>query len=93
MHRLAATPLTPTEEMTLESLVRAPVHHRQPRRAQAVLAHSRGASLQELARHYAVRRDTVRAWLTGWQEGGVAALAEGRRAGRPPKLAPAAQKK
>jgi len=46
-----------------------------------------------LAAAYAADRDTVRAWLTRFEQGGAAALAEGPRSGRPRKLDPAAQKK
>ena len=66
---------------------------RQRRRAQALLGHHRGQSLTHLASRYAVRYATVHAWVTAWDQHGLAGLAEGRRAGRPPKRSPPAQKK
>ena len=58
-----------------------------------MLSHSRGLTLSQLAAAYAAGRDTVRAWLTRFEQGGVFALAEGQRAGRPRKIDPATQKK
>ena len=80
-------------EQALEQVAATGAHARERKRAQAVLSHSRGLRLGQLAVAYAVDRDTVRAWLTRFERGGVAALAEGARAGRPRKLGPAAQKK
>lgn len=68
-------------------------HSRERRRAQAVLSHHRGLTLNHLAAAYAVGRDTVRLWLTHFEQGGVAALAEGPRSGRPSKLDAQAKKK
>jgi transposase len=91
--KLAPIPLPAGAEQALEQVAATGAHARERKRAQAVLSHSRGLSLTHLAAAYAVDRDTVRAWLTRFERGGVAALAEGARAGRPRKLAPAAQKK
>jgi transposase len=93
MQRLAPTTLTPAHVQALEHSAAHAPHPRQRKRAQAVLSHHRGLSLQQLAAAYATRRDTVRAWLTRFETGGAAALAEGARAGRPPKLSADAQKK
>lgn len=87
------TPLTAPEVMTLEACGLHAPHPRQRRRAQAVLGHHRGQSLGQLATFYAVRYATVHAWLHAWCQHGLAGLAEGARAGRPPKLAEGAQKK
>ena len=92
MHRLPATELSPEQVQQLEHAAAHASQARQRKRAQAVLSHHRGLSLQPLAQAYATRRDTVRAWLTRFERGGVAGLAEGARAGRPPKVSPAAQK-
>ena len=62
------------------------------RRAQAVLGHHRGASIQDLATLFAVRDNTVSEWLRHWQKRGLAGLAEGERSGRPPKLPPPIKK-
>ena len=90
---LAPLPLTEEEVRTLEACsLRAP-HPRQRRRAQALLGHHRGQSLTQLATFYAVRYATVHAWVTAWDQHSLAGLAESRRAGRPPKRSPPAQKK
>lgn len=90
---LTALPLTEDEVQTLEACSLHAPHPRQRRRAQAVLGHHRGQSLGQLAAFYAVRYATVHAWVKAWRENGLAGLAEGKRAGRPPKLPMAAQKK
>ena len=91
--KLAPIVLTVAQVQQLERVAATGAHPRERKRAQAVLSHSRGLTLCQLAASYAADRDTVRAWLTRFEQGGVAALAEGQRAGRPPKLAPAAKKK
>ena len=91
--RLAPLLLSAAQVQQLEAVAATGAHPRERKRAQAVLSHSRGLSLNQLAAAYAVDRDTVRAWLTRFEQGGVAALAEGHRSGRPPKLVPAAKKK
>lgn len=90
---LAATPLTAVELAALEHHSHHARHHRERRRALAILGHHRGQSLPQLATLFAVRYATVHDWLTRWQTHGLAGLAEGIRAGRPPKLSTAAQKK
>jgi transposase len=42
---------------------------------------------------FGARRNAISRWLSRWQRFGLAGLAEGARAGRPPKLAEAAEKK
>lgn len=91
--KLAPMVLKTDQIQALEQAAATGKHPRERRRAQAVLSHSRGLTLQQLAAAYAVGRDTVRLWLTAFEQGGVAALAEGPRAGRPPKLDAAAKKK
>lgn len=91
--KLAPIPLTAPQIQQLERTAATGTHPRERRRAQAVLSHSRGLTLSQLATAYAVDRDTVREWLTRFEQGGVAALAEGHRAGRPPKLTAVAKKK
>ncbi len=90
---LPPTALTPPEIITLEACSLHGPHPRQRRRALAILGHHRGQSLPHLAALFAVRYATVHDWLGAWQQHGIAGLAEGRRAGRPPKLPKAAQKK
>lgn len=89
---LAATSLTTAESAALEQYSHHAGHHRE-RRALAILGHHRGQSLPQLAALFAVRYATVHDWLSRWQTPGLAGLAEGLRAGRPPKLDVAAQKK
>jgi transposase len=91
--KLAPIVLTGAEVQALEQVAATGAHARERKRAQAVLSHSRGLTLSQLAAAYAADRDTVRAWLTRFERGGVAALAEGARTSRPRKLTPAAQKK
>lgn len=91
--KLAPIVLTAAQVQQLADVAATGSHPRERRRAQAVLSHSRGLTLYQLAAAYAVDRDTVRAWLTRFEQGGVVALAEGARAGRPPKLGAAAKKK
>ena len=90
---LPPTPLTSTEVATLEACSLHGPHPRQRRRALAILGHHRGQTLPRLATLFAVRYGTVHDWLQAWQQRGLAGLAEGRRAGRPPKLAESAKKK
>lgn len=91
--KLASIVLESVQIQQLEHGAARGKHARERRRAQAVLSHSRGLTLNQLAAAYAVGRDTVRLWLTRFEQGGAAALAEGARSGRPPKLDAAAQKK
>ena len=88
-----ATPLTAADLTALEHHSHHAAHHRERRRALAILGHHRGQSLPQLAALFAVRYATVHDWLTRWQGKGLAGLAEGTRAGRPPKLDATAQKK
>ena len=91
--KLAPIYLIASEVKALERVDATGAHARERKRAQAVLSHSRGLTLSQLAAAYAADRDTVRAWLTRFAPGGVSALAEGQRAGRPRKIDPATQKK
>lgn len=93
MHPLPPIALDAAQVAALEHAAAHAPHARTRRRAQAVLSQHRGLSLQQLAAAYAVGRDTVREWLTRFEQGGVAGLAEGERSGRPPKLDAAAKKK
>lgn len=90
---LSAIALTSDEVTTLEACSLHARHPRQRRRAQALLGHHRGQSLNQLATFYAVRYATVHAWVKAWREDGLAGLAEGLRSGRPPKVQGEAKKK
>jgi len=91
--QLPATVLSADEVRSLEACYQHGPHPRMRRRALAILGHHRGQSLPQLAILFAVRYATVHAWLQAWQRHGLAGLAEGRRSGRPRKLAAAAEKK
>ena len=91
--RRPATELSSEEVTCLEACSQHGPHPRMRRRALAVLGHHRGQTLPQLAALFAVGYATVHGWVQAWHRAGLAGLAEGRRAGRPPKLAPAAQKK
>ena len=60
---LASLPLNEYEVKTLQACALYAKHPRQRRRAQAVLDHHRGQSLNALAAFYAVRYATAHAWL------------------------------
>ncbi len=89
---LASLPLTAPEITSLAAAAAQGPHPRMRRRAQAVLGHHRGATVHQLATLFAVGYNTASIWLRRWQDLGVAGLAEGQRAGRPPKLPPAVKK-
>ena len=84
--------LTPDEVITLDACSHHARQRRQRRRAQAVLGHHRGQTLNQLAAFFAVRYATVHGWLNAWCDHGLASLLEGKRAGRLPKLPPATKK-
>ena len=86
-------PLTESEIVTLEAAAANGPHPRMRRRAQAVLGHHQGLCPGQLATLYAVGYNAVSRWLLRWQRQGVAGLAEGTRAGQPPKLPEPVQKK
>lgn len=90
---LAPLPLTAPEITTLEAAAAQDPHPRMRRRAQAVLGHHRGVTMNQLAALYAVGRNAISRWLTRWEHVGLVGLYEGGRSGRPPKLVPATKKK
>ena len=55
-------------------------------RAQAVLLSAAGFRLNALSEIFGVCRQTVSAWLKGWETGGICALLDKPRSGRPRKL-------
>lgn len=89
---LPPTALIAAEMVTLEACSLHGPHPRQRWRALAILGHHRGQSLPRVAALFAVRYATVHDWRRAWQQRGLAGLAEGRRAGRLPKLSEAAKK-
>ena len=90
---LAPLALDASEVEPLEAGALRGPHPRMRRRAQAVLAHHRGLRIDQLAAAFGAHRNAVGRWLSRGQRLGLAGLAEGRRAGRPPTLPEPAQKK
>jgi transposase len=83
--------ITSEQEAELRLLHKSGKSHRERQRAQAVLLSARGMSLEQLAFVFECDRDTVSSWLDDWHRGGVAALADDARSGRPSRLSQTAQ--
>lgn len=84
--------LTPEQTAQLRTLHKNGKSHRERVRAQAVLLNARGMSLEQLFFVFECDRDTVSGWLDDWQSGGVAALCDAPKTGRPLSLDEAAQR-
>lgn len=78
--------LSEEEQRQLEGLWRLGRSHRVRERAHAVLLSAKGYTLDQVADVLEVDRDAVARTLDRWQAGGVAALEEGHRPGRRPKV-------
>ena len=78
--------LSEEEHRRLDGLHRTGRSHRVRQRAHAVLLSAQGYTLDQAADILRVDRDAVSRTLARWEEGGVAALEEGMRPGRPPKV-------
>ena len=83
--------LNEEQAVSLRALHKHGQSHRERQRAQSVLLSARGMSLDQLGFIFECGRDTVSGWLDDWQGGGIAALADGARSGRPLSLDEAAQ--
>jgi len=79
-------PLSEEERQQLDGLHRTGRSHRVRQRAHAVLLSAQGYTLDQSADILRVDRDAVSRTLDRWEEGGVPALEEGARPGRPPKV-------
>ena len=79
-------------QSSIAAAARGARSYRFRQRAKAFLAQARGRSVAQPAQHYGRERDTISRWIHAWEEHGVAGLLDAPRAGRPPKLAPTAQK-
>lgn len=77
--------------MSLEQLHRTGKSHRERVRAHAILLSAKGFDVETLAVIFGVDRDTVSAWLNRFEQGGVPALCDAAKAGRPGKITPQAQ--
>lgn len=85
-HQRFASPLSGEQAPALALLHRAGRSHRVRQRAHAVLLSAKGYTLDQIADVLAVDRDAVSRTLDRWEAGGVAALEEGPRLGRPFKV-------
>ena len=74
------------ERETLEHMKRYHPSHVPRARAQAVLLSAAGFNLKELSAIFGVCRQTTATWLSAWERGGIAALLDKPRSGRPCKL-------
>ena len=83
--------LNAAQTASLRALHKNGQSHRERQRAQAVLLSARGMSLDQLSFVFECDRDTVSAWLNDWQAGGIGALADAARSGRPLSLDEVAQ--
>jgi len=82
--------LSPEETLTLENMRDFHPSHVPRMRAYAVLLSDAGFTLKQLSAVFGVCRQTASNWLWQWETGGVAALLDKPRSGRPRKLAGAA---
>lgn len=60
--------------------------YRVARRLQAVVLNMEGKTAPQIADALKVARVNVSIWLRNWQQGGMEAMLEGHRSGRPPNL-------
>ncbi len=81
--------LSPPEQQGLDALVR---RHTAPQqvvvRARIVLLAAEGVPLDRVARQLAVDRNVVRTWVDRYRGGGLAALRDRLRPGRPRAFSP-----
>lgn len=62
-------------------------------RARMILLSAVGINQREIARRLGCHFGNVQKWIKRWRAGGLAALADGARCGRPPKMTPAIVKR
>lgn len=79
--------LSAEENQTLESMNRYHPSHVPRVRAQAVLLSASGYGVKELSAIFGICSQTTATWLNAWKMGGIAALLDNPRSGRPHKLA------
>ena len=76
-------PLSEVEKLTLEEARRNHPQFRVRNRAQALLLNARAYPVAQLQRIFEVGRDTVSAWLNGWETKGIIGIFDEVRSGRP----------
>ena len=79
--------LLPLEEIkTLEEMHKNHPCHAPRIRAHAILLSDAGFKLKEIASIFNICRQTAATWLHAWRDGGICALFDKPRSGRPPIL-------
>jgi transposase len=78
--------LSGEEKLTLEAMYKNHPCHAPRMRAHAVLLSDAGFSLKGLSATFDICRQTAATWLHSWEEGGLCALFDDPRSGRPCKL-------
>ena len=81
-------PVNDAQRRELEGRWREGATHRERNRAHAVLLSAQGHAIAEVAQMLGAERDAVGRWLLHWVKGGVAALGDAPRSGRPRRLTP-----
>jgi transposase len=80
---LIVNPLLPEEIQTLEDMHKNHPCHAPRIRAHAILLSDAGFKLSMIASVYGVCRQTAATWLHAWEDGGICALFDKPRSGRP----------
>jgi transposase len=80
---LTVNPLPPEEIQTLEEMHKNHPCHASRIRAHAILLSDIGFKLSEIASIYNICRQTAATWLHAWKDGGICALFDKPRSGRP----------
>jgi transposase len=86
--------LTSSERSDLERLLARPTERAGVvQRARMILLAGEGINQREIARRLGCHFGNVQKWIKRWRGGGLAALADGARSGRPPKMTSATVKR
>ena len=83
---LAVNTLPPEEILTLEEMHKNHPCHAPRIRAHAILLSDNGFKLAKIASIFNICRQTAATWLHAWKDGGICALFDKPRSGRPPIL-------
>ena len=83
---LTVNPLPFEEIKTLEEMHKNHPCHTSRTRAHAILLSDTGFKLKEIASIFNICRQTAATWLHAWRDGGICALFDMARRGRPPIL-------
>lgn len=81
-----STALTADQRTALECLHRQSDNHRERQRAHAILLQDKGFTFEQVADILQNDTDTIRRWNHRWTQGGIHALRDAPRSGRPSKL-------